>query len=75
MAAGSISLVGNLVFMSFFVGHIGLHYLVGNIASIAAGAVLNFIVNDRFVFIELSEKGRLLASRIPSLAHRLAPSG
>lgn len=56
VAAGSISLVGNLVFMSFFVGQLNLHYLVGNVASIAACAVLNFIINDRVVFIALGAK-------------------
>ena len=55
-AAGAVSLLGNLVFMSIFVGQLGLHYLVGNIASIASCAILNFIINDRIVFLAIAEK-------------------
>jgi putative flippase GtrA len=51
VAAGSVSLLGNLVFMSVFVGGLGLHYLVGNVLSIASCAILNFVISDRLVFL------------------------
>ncbi len=49
-----ISILGNVLFMKIFVGELGLHYLLGNVASIASCAVLNFLVSDRFVFLPLS---------------------
>lgn len=51
VAAGSVSLLGNLVLMSLFVGGLGLHYLVANVMSIASCAVLNFVISDRLVFL------------------------
>jgi len=51
---GMISILGNVLFMKIFVGELGLHYLLGNVASIASCAVLNFLVSDRFVFLPLS---------------------
>jgi putative flippase GtrA len=55
LTTGSISLLGNLVFMSVFVGQLGLHYVAANVASIASCALLNFFVSDRIVFLALSE--------------------
>ena len=55
LTSGSISLLGNVVFMSVFVGQFGLHYLVGNLASIASCAILNFVVSDRLVFLALAQ--------------------
>ena len=55
-ASGSVSMLGNLVFMSIFVGQFGLHYLVGNIASIASCAILNFVISDRLVFLAITER-------------------
>ena len=65
LTAGSISILGNVVFMSIFVGQFGLHYLVGNVASIASCAVLNFFVSDRLVFLALDESP-LATSSSPS---------
>ena len=56
VASGSVSLLGNLVFMSIFVGQFGLHYLVGNVASIASCAILNFIISDRLVFLTIAQR-------------------
>ena len=50
LTSGLLSILGNVVFMSVFVGQLGLHYLLGNLASIASCAVLNFVVSDRLVF-------------------------
>lgn len=47
---GLVSLAGNVVFMRLFVGELGLHYLVGNLASIASCAAVNFLVSDRLVW-------------------------
>ena len=51
--SGLISTTGNVAFMSIFVGQLGLHYLVGNLASVASCAILNFLVSDRLVFLAL----------------------
>ena len=48
---GLVSIGGNVVFMRFFVGELGLPLLVGNLASIGSCALLNFLVSDRFVFL------------------------
>jgi putative flippase GtrA len=56
LGAGLISITGNVVFMSVFVGKLGLHYLIGNLASIAACAILNFLVSDRLVFLAVESK-------------------
>jgi hypothetical protein len=37
--------------MKLFVGEIGLHYLIGNVASIASCGVANFLISDRLVFL------------------------
>ncbi len=55
LTSGSVSIFGNVVFMSVFVGHFGLHYLVGNLASIASCAILNFVISDRVVFLAIGK--------------------
>lgn len=54
-ASGTVSLLGNVGFMSLFVGHLGLHYVAGNLMSIASCALLNFVLSDRVVFLVSSE--------------------
>ena len=51
--SGTLSILGNVVFMSIYVGQLGLHYLVGNIASIASCTILNFVISDRLVFLAM----------------------
>jgi len=51
--SGTLSILGNVVFMSIYVGQFGLHYLVGNIASIASCTILNFVISDRLVFLAM----------------------
>ena len=55
VTSGSVSILGNVVFMSVFVGQFGLHYLVGNLASIASCAILNFMISDQLVFLAFGE--------------------
>lgn len=55
LTSGLVSILGNVVFMRLFVGELGLHYLVANLASIASCALLNFVVNDRLVFLAPAE--------------------
>ena len=50
LTTGTLSIVGNLLFMRFFVGSLGMHYLVANLLTIAVCSVLNFVVSDRLVF-------------------------
>ena len=52
-SSGTLSILGNVVFMSIYVGQFGLHYLVGNIASIASCTILNFVISDRLVFLAM----------------------
>ena len=52
-SSGALSILGNVVFMSIYVGQLGLHYLVGNIASIASCTILNFVISDRLVFLAM----------------------
>ncbi len=50
LTTGMISLVGNLLLMPLLVGIGGLHYLVANLAAIAACSLVNFLLSDRLVF-------------------------
>lgn len=47
---GLVSIAGNMIFMSVFVGWMGLHINVGNLLSVAACSLCNFILADRIVF-------------------------
>jgi putative flippase GtrA len=48
---GLASILGNLLFMWLFVGELSMHPLAGNLASIGCCASVNFLVNDRVVFV------------------------
>jgi putative flippase GtrA len=50
-AIGLVSILGNLLFMRYFVGELSMHPLAGNLASIACCASLNFLLSDRVVFV------------------------
>lgn len=56
-ASGLLSIAGNVGFMSLYVGQLGFRYLLGNVMSIASCAVVNFIVNDRLVFLARGRAG------------------
>lgn len=47
---GLVSMLASLALMPFFVGVLGLHYLVANLLSIACTGVLNFALGDRVIF-------------------------
>lgn len=47
---GLVSIVGNLLFMRLLVGQLHLHYLAGNMVSIALCSVANFLLSEVFVF-------------------------
>lgn len=49
-ANGLASIASNLVWMRLLTGALGLHYLVANGISIAATALINFALSERFVF-------------------------
>jgi len=49
---GLVSIFGNLAFMRLFVGQLSLHPVAGSIASVACCAALNFVLNDRIVFVD-----------------------
>ena len=47
---GCVSLLGSLALLPLLVGVLHLHYLVANLATIAATGLLNFLISDRLVF-------------------------
>lgn len=50
LSTGALSIGGNLAFMRFFVGSVGVHFLAANLMTIAACSILNFVVSDRWIF-------------------------
>jgi putative flippase GtrA len=50
LSTGAISIGGNLLLMSIYVGAFHLLAVVGNLLSIATCSIANFLVSDRFVF-------------------------
>jgi len=48
---GLVSILGNLLFMTLFVGELSMHPLAGSLASIACCASLNFLLSHRVVFV------------------------
>ena len=47
---GLVSIVGNLFFMSLFVGRLGLPVTLANLLSVAACSLCNFILADKIAF-------------------------
>jgi putative flippase GtrA len=47
---GCVSLLGSLALLPVLVGVLHVHYLVANLATIAATGLLNFLISDRLVF-------------------------
>jgi putative flippase GtrA len=50
LAAGAISILGNLALMKLMVGLSHLNYLIANSAAIAVCSLLNFLVSEEWVF-------------------------
>jgi putative flippase GtrA len=50
LAAGAISILGNLALMKLMVGPGHLNYLIANSAAIAVCSLLNFLVSEEWVF-------------------------
>lgn len=47
---GMLSVVGNVVLMTFFIGIGHVNYLVANLLTIACCSIVNFFMSDRLVF-------------------------
>jgi dolichol-phosphate mannosyltransferase len=47
---GLLSIAENVVFMKLLVGTLALNYLLGNLVSIVACSVANYVLSDLFVF-------------------------
>jgi putative flippase GtrA len=62
LTTGLVSLAGNVLIMWALVGQAHLHYFTANLLTVAACALINFLVSDRFVFL----LDRRLAARIPA---------
>jgi len=50
LTAGTVSIAGNLLFMSLLVGKAHFRSMIANLISIAACSIVNFLVSDRWVF-------------------------
>ena len=50
LTTGLVSLTGNLVLMSVFVGHFRLPVTPANALTVASCSILSFILSDRFAF-------------------------
>jgi len=50
LTSGLVSILTNLVLMHWLVGTYHAQYLIANLASIAAGSVVNYLLTDLFVF-------------------------
>lgn len=57
LGTGLVTLLNNLVLMVVLVDVVHLHYLLANLMAIAAGAVLNFLLADRWVFRGPDQQG------------------
>jgi len=54
LTTGAVSMLGNLLLMRLFVGTLGWNVQIANLAAIVSCSLLNFVVSDRFVFVESS---------------------
>ena len=50
LANGGVSLLGAAALMPVFVHGLGLHYLLANLLTVVACAVVNYLAGDRWVF-------------------------
>lgn len=57
LSTGLVSVLSNLVLMRIFVGQFGMHYLAGNLLTIAACSMANFLLSELFVFRFASRSG------------------
>jgi putative flippase GtrA len=51
LSNGAISILGSLLLMRWFVGHLGMSVLASNLLTIAACSLGNFLASDRWVFL------------------------
>ena len=56
LTTGMASIGGNLISMKLLVGIAGLNYLLANLLSIAACSLLNFVIADRAIFLDSTER-------------------
>jgi putative flippase GtrA len=54
LSTGTLSILGNVVAMKFFVEGLCVNYFAANLLSIAVCSILNYFVADRFVFLKPS---------------------
>ena len=50
LSNGAVSLVGNLLIMSFLVGKLHMYYVIANLIAVAACSLMNFLLGEWFVF-------------------------
>ena len=67
ITTGLVSIAGNLLLMTLFVGHLGLPIVGSNVACVAACSIVNFILADRIAF-------NLLASSPPGRTPDSSPA-
>lgn len=71
---GCVSLLGSLALLPVLVGVLHLHYLIANLATIAATGLLNFLISDRLVFPIGEPRQSALTLQI-GVAQQIAPDG
>lgn len=61
---GAVSLVGNLICMSFLVGVLHLPIVVANVLSVIACSICNFLLADRIAFVVAKADGATVAEPV-----------
>jgi putative flippase GtrA len=54
LVSGTLSITGNVVFTGLYATSFGIHYLPANLMAIMSCALVNFLVNERFVFRQVA---------------------
>src|SRR5947209_2576186 len=66
VTTGSMSIAGNVAFMAFYVGVLGIDPLVANVLAVASTAIANFMISDRCVFVRASVRSEEHTSELQS---------
>jgi putative flippase GtrA len=53
---GTVSIAGNLALMRLLVGELKVNYVASNLVAIVACSLVNFLLGERFVFVDVSDK-------------------
>jgi putative flippase GtrA len=71
LTAGSTSIAGNITFMAFYVGVVGIDPLAANVLAVASTTLANFLIADRCVFVRAALVLVAIGSPSPAAAAEL----